>query len=85
MIATENNKLIVFANKYDGAILEVVSQSEKAINVKNTENGKSCWSPKAGIVQRKPGVPTYENEYNVQRWFMSKMTNQQERVLNLLE
>lgn len=85
MIATENNRLIVFANKYDGAILEVVSESDKAINVKNVENGKSCWLPKAGITQRKPGVPTYENEYNVQRWFMAKLTNQQERVLNLLE
>ena len=85
MIATENNRLIVFANKFNGAILELIAESDKAIHVRNTENEKSCWLPKAGIVQRKPGVTTYENEYNVSRWFMAKMSNQQERVLNLLE
>lgn len=85
MIHTESNKLIVFANKYDGAILEVIAESDKAINVRNVENKNACWLPKSAIVQRKPGVPTYENEYNVSRWFLSKMNNQQERVLNLLE
>lgn len=85
MIATENNRLIVFANKYDGAILELLAESDKAINVRNIENNRTCWLPKSGIAQRKPGVPTYENEYNVARWFMAKMNQQQERVLNLLE
>jgi hypothetical protein len=84
-LETEDSTLIVFANKYDGAILEVLTETDKAISVRNKENGKTCWLPKAGLTQRKPGVPTYESEYNVQRWFMAKMTNQQERVLNLLE
>lgn len=84
-IHTDNSRLIVFANKFDGAILEVVSETNKAISVRNVENDRSCWLPKAGLAARKPGVPTYENEYNVARWFLSKLTSQQERVLNLLE
>lgn len=84
-IATENNRLIVYANKFDGAILEVVKESEKAVQVRNVENGKSCWLPKSGLKPKKPGVPTYENEYELSRWFACKLSLQQERVLNLAE
>jgi len=77
--------LIIFANKWDGAILDVVAETEKAWSVRNRDNGRSCWIPKAGVRLRKPGVPTYENEYNVNDWFYNKLTPQQQRVLNLLE
>lgn len=83
-LATENNRLIVFANIYDGAIVEIEKESEKAVQVRNTENGKSCWLPKSGLKLRKPGVATYENEYVLKPWFSNKLTDQQERVLNLL-
>lgn len=84
-IATDNGTVLVFANTYDGAILEVISETEKAIQVRNKESNRSCWLPKSGIEQRKPGVPTYENEYVVCGWFWSKMNLQQQKVLNVAE
>lgn len=77
--------LVIHANKFDSAIVEVVGESEKALQVKNTESGRVCWLPKSGIKAYKPGVPTYENEYEVSGWFRSKLNLQQERVLNLAE
>ena len=85
VLVTDDGSLLVFANKWDGAILGVISESEKAVQVRNKENGKVCWLPKSGLVQRKPGVPTYENEYDLANWFRGKLSAQQERVLNLLE
>lgn len=81
---SDANTILVYANKYDAAILEVVEDRLKAIKVVNTENSKSCWLPKSGLKLRKPGVATYENEYTVASWFSNKLTDQQERVLNLL-
>ena len=83
-IATDNGTIIVFANIYDGAILRVSEERPKAIKVTNTENGKTCWLPKSGLKPRKPGVPTYESEYTVAAWFSNRLSDQQERVLNLL-
>lgn len=83
-IASDNGTIIVFANIYDGAILKITEDRPKAINVTNTESGKSCWLPKSGLKQRKPGEPTYESEYVVSPWFSRRMSDQQERVLNLL-
>lgn len=84
-IATDNGTILVFANKFDGAILEVIQESDKAVRVRNKENGRECWLPKSGIMLRKPGIPTYENEYNVAAWFRCRMNAAQERALNLLE
>lgn len=84
-LATDNGTILVFANTYDGAILAVIGETEKAINVRNKECGRCCWLPKAGLVARKPGVPTYENEYVLARWFVSKLNLQQSKVLNIAE
>ena len=81
---SEWNTIVVHANKWDSAILEVAEDRLKAIKVVNTENNKSCWLPKSGLKPHKPGVATYENEYTVAGWFSNKLTDQQERVLNLL-
>ena len=83
-IATDNGTIIVFANVYDGAILKVTDDRPKAIKVTNADNGKSCWLPKSGLKLSKPNVPTYENEYKLKPWFSNVLSDQQERVLNLL-
>lgn len=77
--------IIIFANKWDGAICQIQSATEKALQITNTENGKSCWVPRSGIRLRKPGVPTYENEFEVNDWFFNKLTLQQMKTLNLAE
>ena len=77
--------IIIFANKWDGAICEVLAVSEKALQIRNKENGKSCWVPKSGIRLRKPGVQTYENEYEVNDWFFNKLSPIQMKTLNLAE
>lgn len=84
-IATDNGTIIVYANPFDGAILEVVSERPKAIEVVNRENRRKCWIPKSGLALRKPNVPTYENEYDVKDWFYNKLSSYQQRALNLLD
>jgi len=85
IIATEMNSIVVHANKFDAAILEIISESEKAIQVRNRDCGRKCWLPKSALVGYKPGVPTYENEYIVANWFWSKMNLMQQKVLNIAE
>ena len=77
--------MVIHANKYDSAIVELVQESEKAIQVKNVECGRTCWIPKSGLREYKPGVPSYEGEYVVTAWFWNKMSIQQQRVLNIAE
>ena len=77
--------MVIHANRWDSAIVEVIGESEKALQVKNTESGRVCWLPKSGIKPYKPGVATYENEYEIAPWFRDKMNLYQERVLNLAE
>lgn len=77
--------LVIHANKYDSAIVAVVAESDKAMQVKNVESGRVCWLPKSGLKPYRPGVESYENEYEVSGWFRNKMNLQQERVLNLAE
>ena len=77
--------IVIHANKFDSAIVEVVSETEKALNIKNTYSHKSCWLPKSALKPYKPGVPTYETEYVVAAWFVSKLSRPQEIVLNLAE
>lgn len=84
-IHTDNGSLIIFANKFNGALLRVVSERDNAIQVRNKENNRVCWIPKRGIKQRKPGVATYENEYVLETWFRNVLKPEQERALNLLE
>lgn len=86
MTTTEQIKtILVFANKFDAAILEVVRETEKAIEVRNVECGRGCWIPKSAIYLRKPGVETYENEYEVRDWFFAKMNKYQMKALNIME
>ncbi len=84
-IDTHNGTILVTANTWQSALLEVMKETEKAIQVKNVENGKVCWLPKAALKKYKPGVETYENNYDIANWFFPKMSSQQERVLNILE
>jgi hypothetical protein len=77
--------LVVHANKFDSAILEVIKETEKAYQVRNVDCGRMCWIPKSGLKAYKPGVATYENEYEVANWFWSKMNLMQEKVLNIAE
>lgn len=77
--------LVIHANPYDSAIVEIIKETEKAYQVKNIDCGRMCWIPKAGLKQYKPGVPSYENEYKLALWFEGKLDLRQEKVLNLAE
>ncbi len=77
--------IVIHANKFDSAIVEVVSETEKALQVKNTYCGRSAWIPKSGLKPYKKGVPSYENEYTVADWFWNKMDVRAQRVLNIAE
>ena len=85
MTATETTSIVVHANKFDSAILKVLTETEKAYSVQNVDCGRKCWIPKSGLKAYKPGVPSYENEYEVANWFWSKMSLIQEKVLNISE
>lgn len=85
MTTAQATTILVTANLFDTAILEVIAESEKALHVRNVECGRTCWIPKSGIYLRKPGVATYENEYNVHDWFFNKMSKIQLKVLNVME
>lgn len=77
--------LVIFANRYDAAIVEVLERRNKAVRVRNVESGRTCWLPLAGLAERKPGVPTYENERVLKGWFSRRISRSQEKVLNLLD
>lgn len=77
--------MVIHANKYDAAIVEVVSQTERAIQVRNVDCGRSCWIPRSALAEYKPGVATYEDEFVVRDWFWVKMNRRQEQVLNIAE
>jgi hypothetical protein len=82
-MATATRTIVIHENKMDSAICEVIAETEKAIQVRNTYSKRTCWFPKAAMKAYKPGVATYEDEYTIALWL--KMTPQQERVVNLLE
>jgi hypothetical protein len=85
MNAVASKTIFVSANKFDMAILDVIGETEKAYNVKNRDCGRTCWIPKSGLYLRKPGVATYEDEYEVHDWFYNRMSNPQMKVLNVME
>ena len=84
-MAVTTATILVHANKFDSAILEIVRETEKAYQVRNIDCKRQCWIPKAGLKPYKPGVATYENEYVVASWFWAKMDLTQEKVLNIAE
>ena len=65
--------------------LEIVESREKSYKVRNKDNGGVCFLPKSGLKPRKPGVPSYEDEFVLAAWFRSKLSFQQERVLGVCE
>ena len=77
--------IMVMANPMDPAGLQIIGDSEKAIKVRNDYCGRDCWIPRAALVLRKPGVASYECEYDLRPWFFSKMSMRQRQVLNLAE
>ena len=84
-VATENGWIMIMAHRMDPAGLYVIEETDKAIRVKNDHCGRECWLPKSAIEPRKPGEPTYENEYSIRSWFYDKMSLRQQQVLNLAE
>ena len=66
-------------------ICDVLADTGKAVKIRNRDNGIECYVPWAGIRQRKPGVPTYENEYVLCQWFRDKLDARQERALGVSE
>jgi hypothetical protein len=79
-----SDSLVVHANRMDSAILVVINETAKAWEVRNVDCGRSCWLPKSGLRLYKPGVESYEGEYVLAPWLRSKLSDQQEKVLNLL-
>jgi hypothetical protein len=82
-VATENKTMVIHANKFDSAIVVVIAETEKAVQIESKDNGCKCWLPKAALKPYKPGVATYENEYEIARWI--DLSYMQEKVLNLAE
>lgn len=66
-------------------VLEVIENREKSLKVRNKDNNAVCFLPKSGLLPRRPGVPTYEDEFILADWFAGKLSNYQERVLGILE
>ena len=67
-------------------ILEVLEDREKSFKVRNRDNPKHwAYLPKSGLQLRKPGVPTYEDEYTVKPWLRARLSCNQERLLGILE
>jgi hypothetical protein len=66
-------------------ICEVLSETEKSLKLRNKDNGATCFVPKSGLKLRKPGVPTYENEFVLAAWFRSQLNGFQERCLGVSE
>lgn len=85
MANTTKQTMIIFAHKFDAAIVEVEAETAKAFLLRNTESGKTGWIPKSALALRKPGVPTYENEFNVKDWFFNRMNRAQSVMLNVAE
>ena len=70
----------------------VISQSEKALHVRNTYSGKTAWIPKSGLRQyipsKIPGVSHRDpdpSEMIVADWFRAKCTHQQMAALGFAE
>jgi hypothetical protein len=82
-MSTALKTIVIHENRMDSAICEVIAETSKAIQVRNTYCGRACWFPKAALKAYKPGVETYEDEYTIAKWL--KLTRQQEKVVNLLE
>ncbi len=75
MATTETKTILVqlSANCPSMEICEVLNDSEKSMKLRNVDNGAVCFVPKSGLKLRKPGVPTYENEYVLVDWFRCKL------------
>jgi hypothetical protein len=65
--------------------LDILEERPKALRVRNQDTGLACWLPKSGLSPRRPGEPTYENEFVLRRWFRDAMSLDQERALNIAE
>jgi len=65
--------------------LEILEDRDKSYKVRNVDNNATCFIPKSGLKPRKPGVPTYENEFILAGWFRNKLNHFQERALGIVE
>lgn len=84
--ATIASKFIcVHANLWDSAVLEIIGQSDKAIQVRNEHCRRTCWIPKSGLKPYKPGVEGYEQDFVLTPWFRDAANEFQLKVLNLAE
>lgn len=66
-------------------LLDVIGETDRAFKVRNQENGSVCYIPKSGLKLRKPGVPTYEDDFVLAKWFRDSLNRYQERTLGVSE
>ena len=64
---------------------DVLSETEKAVFIRNQYSKKTAWIPKSGLKPYKPGVPTYENNYDLADWFVRRMDRRQAVCLDFEE
>lgn len=64
---------------------DVIAETEKALHIRNQYSKKTAWVPKSGLKPYKPGVPTYEHNYDVADWFKRRMDRRQAVCLDFEE
>ena len=87
-------KLLIMwtARHPDCQVVDVIAESDKAIQIRNCDSGKQAWIPKSGLRQHVPGNlwgvedrQADESEKVVADWFRAKCTGQQMAALGFAE
>lgn len=83
--ANFSDKILICSHYFQIEWYNVLAETEKALKIQNTHSKKVAWIPKSGLKLSKPGVPTYERNYDVADWFVKKMDRQQAVCLDFEE
>lgn len=84
-MATEQLFVTISKNSPNLVAFDIVKETAKAFLLKNREHGAQAWLPKSWLKPRKPGVPSYEDEYILSFFGRSNLSRHQEIALDILE
>jgi hypothetical protein len=75
---------IFISNSFWSCTLKIERETEKALLLKSSENGRAAWFPKSALVPpASPGLwrERDQNEFAIAPWFRRKLTRTHELVL----